>query len=88
MRAKQVRIFLCILQQKNLGRKFGASKLHLSPPPPPLVALTAVRSKAAVLLLLIYCFMYLPLFVGFCVGHCFGMHYFMSFLILQQGRES
>ena len=30
------------------------------------------RSKAVVLMLLCYCFMYLPLFVGFCVGLCFG----------------
>ena len=37
----------------------GASKMHLSL----LVALAAVRSKA-VLLLLIHCFMYRPLFVG------------------------
>ena len=34
--------------------------MHLSPP----VALAAVRSKAMVLLLLIYCLMYFPLFVG------------------------
>ena len=34
--------------------------MHLSPP----VAFAAVRSKAVFLLLLIYCFMYLPLFVG------------------------
>ena len=33
--------------------------MHLSPP----VAKAAIRSKAVVLLLLIYCFMYLPLFV-------------------------
>ena len=49
-------------QQHNLGRRFGASKMHLSP----MVAYAAVRSKAVVLLLLVYCFMYppLPLFVG------------------------
>ena len=34
--------------------------MHLSPP----VAWTAVRSKAVVLLLLSYCLMYFPLFVG------------------------
>ena len=34
--------------------------MHLSP----LVALAAVRSKAVVLLLLIYCLVYFPLFVG------------------------
>ena len=32
------------------------------------------------MLLLIYCFMYLPMF---CAGLCFDMHYFMSSLILQ-----
>ena len=56
----------------------------------PPVAWAAVCSKAVVLPLLIYCFMYLPLCV--CVGGgggggselvCFGMHYFMSFLVLQ-----
>ena len=35
-------------QQQHLGRGFGASKVHLSPPPPP-VALAAVRSKALVM---------------------------------------
>ena len=34
--------------------------MHLIPP----VAWAAVRSKAMVLLLLIYCLMYIPLFVG------------------------
>ena len=38
-------------QQQNLGRRFGASKVHLSLP----VAWTAVHSKAVVLLLLIRC---------------------------------
>ena len=47
-------------QQQSLGRRFSASKVHLSP----LVAQAAVRSKAVVLLLLIYSFMYFPLFVG------------------------
>ena len=37
--------------------------MHLSPPPPP-VAWATVRSKAAVLLRLIYFVMYFPLFVG------------------------
>ena len=46
------------LLQKNLGRRFGTSKLHLSPNP---VALAVVRSKAMVLLLLIVA----PI-VGFC----------------------
>ena len=39
--------------------------MHLSPPPPPRwLRLIDVRSKTAVLLLLIYCLMYFPLFVG------------------------
>ena len=37
--------------------------MHLSPPPPPM-AWAAFRSKAVVLLLLIYCLMYFPLFMG------------------------
>ena len=40
--------------------KFGASIMHLSPP----VAQDAIRFKAVDLLLLIYCVMYLALFVG------------------------
>ena len=47
------------------------------------MAQAAVHSEAVVLLLLIYCFMCLPLFVGFCVDLCFFMHYFESFLVLQ-----
>ena len=38
-------------QQQNLGRRFGTSKMHLSP----LEAKAAVRSKAVVLLFLIRC---------------------------------
>ena len=45
--------------------------------------LNPVGSKAVVLLLLIYCFMYLHSFWGFCVGLCFGTHNFMSFIVLQ-----
>ena len=37
--------------------------MHLRPS----IACAAVSSKAVALLLLIYCFMYLPLFAGFCV---------------------
>ena len=37
-------------QHQNLGRRFGTSKMHLSPQ----VALAAVRSKAVVLLLIRY----------------------------------
>ena len=52
----ELNIFVLQLQQ-NLGRRFGTSKMQLSP----LVVLVAVRSKAVVLLLLIRC-----LFVLFC----------------------
>ena len=44
-------------QQQNLGRRFGTSKMHLSPT----VAEAAVRSKAVVLLLLTFCLLLLPL---------------------------
>ena len=40
----------------NIWRQYNA----LSPP----VAQAAIRSKAEVLLLLFYCYMYFPLFVG------------------------
>ena len=46
----------CIKKQ-NLRRRFGASKMHLSPPP----AYAAVCSKAVVLLLLTFCLLLLPL---------------------------
>ena len=42
---------------RSYGRRFGASKMHLSP------MVAAVHSNAVVLLLLIHCFMYLTLFV-------------------------
>ena len=47
-------------QQQNLGRRFGTSIMHLSPPPPP-VDLAAVRSNAVVLL----SFIVTPI-LGFC----------------------
>ena len=40
----------------SLGRRFGASGVHLGPP----VAWAAVRSKAVVLLLLTFCLLLLP----------------------------
>ena len=58
MLKRQLNIFV-LQQQQYLGRRFGTSKMHLSPLPP--VALAAVRSKAVVLLLLIV----IPV-VGFC----------------------
>ena len=57
MRAKHFLIILTITESMAI---FGASIMHLSP----LVAQDAVHSKAVVLLLLIYCVMYLSLFVG------------------------
>ena len=48
--------FFCsvIQQQQNLGRRFGTSKMHLSPP----VAWAAVPSKAVVLLFLLFVYCY------------------------------
>ena len=71
---------------KNLGRRFGTSNMHLSPP----VAKAAVRSKAVVLLLLTFCLLLLPLWESVIVL-CFVLRYFMSILVLQSswwGRES
>ena len=42
---------IVLQQQRNIGRRFGTSKMHLSPS----VALAAVPFKAVVLLLLIRC---------------------------------
>ena len=47
-------------EHQNIWLRYGASKMHLSPS----VAKAAVRYKAVFLLLLIYCLMYVPLFVG------------------------
>ena len=52
--------------------------MHLSPP----VALAAVRSKAKVLLLLISCWLLLPLWNSVIVL-CFAVRYFVSILVLQ-----
>ena len=49
-----------LLDQQNLGRRFGASKMHLSPR----LASAAVCSKVVVLLLLIYCFFVLSIVCG------------------------
>ena len=50
--------------QWNIARRFGVSKLHLSPTP---VALGTTRSKAVVLLLLIYCLLLLCLVLCYSV---------------------
>ena len=70
--------FFVLRRQWNLGRRFGASKMHLSPP----VAWAAVRSKAVVLLLLTFCLLFLPLWESVIVL-CFVVRYFMSILVLQ-----
>ena len=70
--------FPVLQQQQNLGRRFGTSKMHLSPPMPK----AAVRSKAVVLLLLTFCLLLLPLWESVIVL-CFVVHYFMSILVLQ-----
>ena len=62
----------------NQGRRFGISKMHLSPQ----VAWAAVRSKAVVLLLLTFCLLLLPLWESVIVL-CFVVSYFMSILVLQ-----
>ena len=47
------------------------------------MAEAAIRSKVVVLLLLIYCWMYFPLFVEVLFLSLFFMHYFVSILVLQ-----
>ena len=64
--------FLVLQQRQNLGRRFGTSKMHLSPP----VAWAAVRSKAVVLLLLTFCLLLLPLWESVIVL-CFVVRYFL-----------
>ena len=58
-----------------MGKRFGTSKMHLSPPE------AAVRSKAVVLLLLTFCLLLLPLWESVIVL-CFVVRYFMSILVL------
>ena len=65
-------------QQQNLGRRFGASKMHLSLR----VTWADVRSKAVVLLLLIFCLLLLPLWESVIVL-CFVVRYLMSIIVLQ-----
>ena len=73
-------------QQKNLGRRFSTSKMHLSPPWLRLL----VCSKAVILLLLSFCLLLLPLWESVIVL-CFVVSYLMSILVLQSswwGKES
>ena len=79
MTSMRAELFLVLQQQQNLGRRFGTSKMHLSPA----VAWAAVRSKAVVLLLLLtFCLLLLPLWESVIVL-CFVVRYFMSILVLQ-----
>ena len=59
---------------RNLGRGFDASKMHLSP----LVAWAVTRSKVVILLLLIYCLLCLPLFVGV---QCWTLFWYSIFCV-------
>ena len=59
MQAKHV----CVLTTTEYRAKIWCQYNAFKPP----VAQAAVRSKAVVLFLLIYCLMCFPLFVGFCV---------------------
>ena len=68
--------FVVLQQQLNLGRRFGTNNA-LSPP----VALATVRSKAVVLLLLIRCWLLLPLYDSVIVLR-FVACYFVSILVL------
>ena len=73
-------------QQQNLRWRFCTSKLHLAPP----VALAVVRSKVMVLLLLIRCWLLLPLWDSVIVP-CFVVCCFVSIQVLQSswwGRNS
>ena len=71
--------FFVLQQQQNLGRRFGTSKMHLSPLPCEILA--TVRSKAVVLLLLIVT----PI-VGFVIVLCFALRNFVSVIVLQSSR--
>ena len=68
-----------------MGKRFGTSKMHLSPP----VAYAAVRSKAVVLLLLTFCLLLLPLWesvIGsmFC---CTLLYVHSSIIIILVGKR-
>ena len=70
---------------QNLGRRFGTSKMHLSPP----VALAAVGSKAVVLLLLTFSLLLLPLWESvivlcFC---CTLLYVHSSIAIILMGKR-
>ena len=70
--------FLVLQQHRDLGRRFGTSKMYLDP----LLSWAAARSEAVVLLLLTCCLLILPLWESV-IFLCFVVRYFMSILVLQ-----
>ena len=79
---------LVLQQQQNLGRRFGTSKMHLSPPPPRWLRLLSVLSRWFCCFLA-FCLLLLPLWESVIVL-CFVVRNFMSILVLQSswwGRE-
>ena len=66
-------------QKQNLGRTFSTSKMHLSSLR---VAYAAAHSTAMVLLLLIYCYKYLPFVCGPCRGFCVWLYLYVGVLCL------
>ena len=70
-------------QQQNLGRRFGTSKMHLSPPPPRPGGYGCCPFKGDGSVVVDFLFIVIVL--------CFVVRYFMSSLVLQSswlGRES
>ena len=78
IQAAHLTILLQYVQQQNLGRRFGTSKMHLNPQ----MALAAVRSKMVVLLLVIRCLLLLPL-CDSVINLCFVVRYVLSILVFQ-----
>ena len=68
-------------QQQHLGRGFGASKMHLSPPPPQWLWLLSVLRRWLCFFLSVVDF-YSPT-VEFYYCPNFGVRYFVSILVLQ-----
>ena len=76
-------------QQQNLGRRFGASKMHLSPSPPPprWLWLLSVRSKAVVV---VDSILIVTPVVGFCNNYmfcCALLYIHSSFAITLMGKR-
>ena len=72
----------------NLGQRFGASRMHLSPPPPP-VAWAAVHSRAVVLVVVDLLFIVTPI-VRVCncsVLCCTLLYVHSSFAIILMGKR-